>query len=101
VSLSPELAAAEFAAEMTALDSRIYDEWIGQRSLIAAVSADGKWGYEKDGRYWVAFERADMGEGAVPIFGTSLKHARQLTFDVDHPVHGPEREPRPMRFTVL
>jgi hypothetical protein len=94
-----ELAAAEFAAEMTALSRRITAP--NSRRVVAAISTDGRWGYEKEGRLWVAFQRANNGVGSTPHYAGSLDRARHLTFDADHPVHGPAREPRPMRFSVM
>lgn len=93
-----ELAAAEFAAGMTALSRRITPPGGGSRMTIAAISADGRWAYEKEGRYWIAFLRADGGQRH---YETSLNAARTHTFETDYPMHGPAREPRPMRFTVV
>lgn len=85
----------ELNAEMTALKERIRAPY--GNGVIAALSANGRWGYEKEGRYWVVIDKTEC----EPLrYGSSLKRARQITFEIDHPVHTVPTEPRPMRFTV-
>lgn len=93
-----EIAEAELAHGITALRERIYYNPEGVRSLRAAVSANGRWGYEREGRSWVVIDKTER-EGLH--FAASLQHARQITFDLDHPIHTVPREPRPMRFTIV
>lgn len=86
----------ELAAEMTVLGQRINAPY--GNGMVGALSANGRWGYEKEGRHWVVIDKTEC----EPLhFGASLKHARQITFEIDHPVHTVAREPRPMRFTVV
>lgn len=86
----------ELAAEMTVLGQRINAPY--GSGMVGALSANGRWGYEKEGRSWVVIDKTER----EPLhFAASLKHARQITFDVDHPVHTVAPEPRPMRFTVV
>lgn len=97
--LTPEIQEAEMAARMTALSERVYFNPEGVRSLRAAISADGRWGYEREGRNWTAFARP--GQRPAPIlFAGSLTELRRMTFDHDHPMHGPEPEPKPVRFSL-
>jgi hypothetical protein len=86
----------EMRERMTALRERIRAPHAN--TIIGALSANGRWGYEKEGRIWVAVDKTGR-EGLR--FGTSLRHIRQVTFEVDHPVHTVAREPRPMTFTVV
>lgn len=66
--------------------------------VIAALSANGRWGYEKEGRNWTVIDKT----GREPmIFESSLIAARRRTFDLDHPVHTVAPEPRPARFTIV
>lgn len=97
-----ELAAAELAAGMTALAERITASNVAgtKRSVVAAISANLRWGYEKEGRFWVAFERANNGVGSRPHYFGSLKAAREGTFDLDYPMHGPAPKPRRMSFSL-
>lgn len=86
----------ELAAEMTVLGQRINAPY--GNGMVGALSANGRWGYEKEGRNWVVIDKSER----EPLhFAASLRHARQITFDIDHPVYSVPREPRPMRFTVV
>lgn len=88
-----EIAAAEMDAGMTALRERIRSP---HGAIVAAISANGRWGYEKEGGNWVAIDKA----GQAPLhFDTSLAAARRHTFDLDYPVHTVAPEPRPVRWS--
>lgn len=94
--VTAEIQAAEFAAEMTALERRITAP--NSRRVIEAVATSGRWYYERESaRRWAIYRRAD---NRFSGFGASLDHARQLTFEMDYPTQGPQAAPRPMRFTV-
>jgi hypothetical protein len=86
----------ELAAGMTALGQRINAPY--GNGMIGALSANGRWGYEKEGRHWVVIDKT---EREPLIFESSLTAARRRTFEIDHPVHTVAREPRPMRFTIV
>jgi hypothetical protein len=97
-----EITAAELAAGMTALRERF--TLPNGRTVIAALSANNRWGYEKESGQWTVIERlaARGGHGDRPTlhFARSLKAARQLTFELDHPLHAVPREPKPARWSV-
>lgn len=67
-------------------------------SVVAAISANRRWGYEKEGRRWVIIDKS--GRESLH-FESSLLAARRLTFELDHPVHTVAREPRPATYTVV
>lgn len=89
------VANVEMREHVTVLRERIKS---GHGSVIAALSANGRWGYEKEGRRWVIIDKTLR---EAPQFETSLIAARRLTFELDHPVHTVAREPRPATYSVV
>jgi hypothetical protein len=84
----------ELAAGKTALAERIRPP--GGGLVIAATSANGRWGYEREGRAWVILDRtARLGL----MFDSGLDAARRRTFEIDHPLHTVEPEPRLVRWS--
>lgn len=95
---------AEYDAAVARVELReeqtvLADQITNGRSVIAAVSANGRWGYEKEGRRWVVFEKTR--DDALFAYETSLTAARRRTFEQDHPVHTAPRQPRPATYTVV
>lgn len=85
----------ELAASMTVLGERIRPA--GGGAVIAATSANGRWGYEKEGHRWVVIDKTER----EPLhFAGNLAAARWITFEIDHPVHTVAPEPRPTRWTI-
>ena len=80
----------------TALRERIRTP--GGGLVIAAVSANGRWAYEREGRAWVVIDKT---EALAPFFESGLEPARRRTFDIDHPLHTVPREPRPSSWSVV
>lgn len=94
------VARVEFRERKTALRERITVEINGRKQTVGAISSDGRWGYDRESRSWIAFPR-DPGRDPLPTgHHSSLDAARRWTFDHDHPMHTVPREPRPARFTV-
>lgn len=92
-----DIAAAELALRRTALRERFTVP--GRKTVIAAISANGRWGYEKEGGAWVIIDKT----GRCGLhFAASLSDARYRTFLIDHPLHDhPRPEPRPVRYEIV
>lgn len=94
--LAPDrILALELLSGTTVLSERIRSGAGGE--IIAAISANGRWGYEKEGRRWVIIDKT-RGD-ALLAYEASLLAARRLTFETDHPVHTVPREPKPVRWS--
>ncbi|HET9144044.1 hypothetical protein [Actinophytocola sp.] len=95
------VANVEFREQRTVLRERITVEINGRKQTIGAISSDGRWGYDREGRNWVAFPRDPSAAGTVSLsYHSSLDAARRWTFDLDHPVHTVPRAPQPVRYEV-
>jgi hypothetical protein len=97
--MSLDLTTRELAHRATLLSERIFAPGVhNSRVVVAALSANGRWGYEKEGRRWVIIDKT--GRESLN-FETSLTAARRLTFEIDHPIHTVARQPRPATYTVV